>query len=253
MCGMIGRRQRRSAQGDVVEETALTPRKWGYEFRDLWQSRDSELHFRAYVRIEWEVLGDFAGADSRVAASMWAQLIAEKMAREATVLRREATENAINHEFAIRLPHEDGSVRVLRASVTLDVDEGVLEQAERRLAMRRQLELDNLNRQQSSAQVAFMREEILRDPVNARLHWLLRSPTSEIADEGTWLNLVGQASMWSNDSRWVHVARLIETFLSRLSVENRRDLLGVLKQVFAGYGGEDLAAEIPDEWGRDGE
>ncbi|TBO58585.1 hypothetical protein EYS09_16615 [Streptomyces kasugaensis] len=253
MSRMISRRQRRIAQDAVIKDPARASRKWGYEFRDLWQSRDSELHFQAYVRIEWEVLGNLAGGDSRVAVSTWTQLIAEKMAREATVLRREATENAINHDLAIRLPHEEGSVRVLRASVTLDVEEGVLEQARRRLDMRRQLELDNLTRQQSSAQVAFMREEILRDPVNARLHWLLSSPTSKIADEETWLNLVGQASMWSNDSRWVHVARLMEKFLSGLSAENRRDLLGVLKKVFAGYGEEDLAAEIPDEWGLDKE
>ncbi|WP_449475498.1 hypothetical protein [Streptomyces abikoensis] len=181
------------------------------------------------------------------------QTIAEKIAKEYTVLRNETAENMINYDLASRLPCEIDSARILRAVVTLAVDEEEVEQAEKRSALRRQLALESLAREQSATQVAFMREEILRDPVNARLHWLLKNPQCEVADEATWLELVGQVSAWSDDSRWVHIARLTETFLSGLSRENRRDLLGVVRQVFSGYGRADLAAEISDDFLRDDE
>ncbi|GAA2518676.1 hypothetical protein [Streptomyces longisporus] len=226
---------------------------WVREFRDLLDSNEPGLTFDATIRVEWRRQEDGPGSTTAYEdAGRAVRRVAESFASQRSVLRWEATEQDINHELRRLLPWCTDSIEILWAQVTLRVDDHARTIAERLAQLRREETLEELARQQTSARIRFMQDEILRTPATARLYLLLEQtahhgylPPGVDADQ-----IVRDVQQWHPQTQWVAVAQILHTFLSKLSDKDAGDLLRTLHALFLEYGEKELAAQLPTEPGQ---
>jgi len=222
---------------------------WTYQFRDQLPSQDDHLAFSARVRLEWSVEDppQAAGISNLIAARHVRQLV-EQAAANSSVLRMPAAEQDMNLVLVASLPCSIDGVRVHRAQVRLEVDDGTLEAARRLQLSRHDQALDSLHQERLRARMRFMRAEALRDPAAARLYLLLEHPNhpNPVAQTKALEELVEQVNLWSKQDRWITVAQLLQQFIESLPDSRRDRLIDQLGKVFVEYGRSDLAAQLPE-------
>ncbi|MFJ9740099.1 hypothetical protein [Streptomyces sp. NPDC101166] len=234
-------------RGDAKGRKAERP-TWIREFCDFLDSRDDELTFTATMRVEWCRPVD--GPSTTTAyddAGRQVRLVAQDMAKQRSVLRAEATEQDINYELRRRTPWQTEGIEILRAQVSLHVDDHTRSSAERMAQLRRETALEDIARQQTAARIRFMQDEILRTPATARLYLTLEQNAQHGAlPPGTDINeIVRDAQQWHPQAQWVVIAQLLHTFLTNLSAEDRGDLLRTVRGMFEEYGEKELAEQLP--------
>lgn len=225
-----------------------TQANWVREFHDLLDSNEPGLTFNATIRVKWRRQeGKLGYATAYEEAGRAVRNIAESLASQRSILRWEATEQDINHELRRLLPWCIDSVEILWARVTLHVDDHTRSIAEHIIQLRREETLEELTRRQISARIRFMQDEILRTPATARLYMLLEQtahhgylPPSVDVDQ-----IVRDVQQWHPQARWVTVAQLLHTFLSKLTDKDAGDLLRILHALFLEYGEKELAQQLP--------
>ncbi|MFJ4980812.1 hypothetical protein ACIP6X_36825 [Streptomyces coeruleorubidus] len=199
------------------------------------------------IRVVWrpEPDGPAVNAAPQIAGRIVRQIV-EKSLSEASVLRLQAAEQEVATALRDGLPLRREGVEVVSATVSVQVDEEVVTAARRREYARHELELDELERRQARARMQFLREELLADPSSARLYTLLQPlprlggpPPSSDPDE-----LVRQVQQWHPESRWVLIAEILYKFADRLTEDNVRDLLKILRSAMTTLGQEQLAADV---------
>ncbi|WP_326755240.1 hypothetical protein OH738_09945 [Streptomyces hirsutus] len=175
-----------------------------------------------------------------------ARQIIQKELAGACVLRLHAAEQDLAAALHDELPLRNDDVTVLAVTVSLRVEEHVVDAARQRQRARHELELDEMDRRQARARMEFLRNELLADPSSARLYSLLHlsprlggPPPGSDPDE-----LVRQIHQWHPESRWVLVAQTLQTFLDRLTDDNAQDLLKILRSAVEALGYRQLAADL---------
>ncbi|MFI9160495.1 hypothetical protein [Kitasatospora aureofaciens] len=163
-----------------------------------------------------------------------------------SVLRVHAADQEVAAALACYLPRMDQGIVVRHARVSLAVDPEALRAARRIEQAHHTCELEEIARRQARASVAFMRDEILADPGSARLYALLgrASPFGGTLAELDADKIVREVNSWHPRSRWVVVAQHLQTFLERLSDENKKELLSLLQGTMATFGESELADQI---------
>ncbi|NML55506.1 hypothetical protein HHL19_36115 [Streptomyces sp. R302] len=129
------------------------------------------------------------------------RLLAESLASQRSVLRCEATEQDINHELRHRLPWTIDGVEIMWAAVTVSADEHARTCAERIARLRSEEELAELARDQLSARIRFMQDEILRTPATARLYLMLEQAGQELPPGTDVDALVKAVQQWHSRGR----------------------------------------------------
>ncbi|MET8345908.1 hypothetical protein [Streptomyces microflavus] len=226
---------------------------WVREFRDLLDSNEPGLTFDATIRVEWRRQEGGPGSTTAYEdAGRAVRHIAESLASQRSVLRWEATEQDINHDLRRLLPWCTEGIEILRAQVTLHVDDHTHATAQRIAQLKREETLEELARRQTAARVRFMQDEILRTPATARLYLLLEQtahhgylPPGVDADQ-----IVRDVQQWHPKAQWVAVAQLLHTFLGKLTEKDAGDLLRTLHVLFLEYGQKELAEQLPMEPGQ---
>ncbi|MFF4308447.1 hypothetical protein [Streptomyces sp. NPDC001601] len=240
--------RRRGPSGSVHAE----PAAWVREFCDVLDGDEPGLAFNAVIRVEWrrhESQPDRTTGYEDAGRAV--RGIAEELAGQRSVLRAEATEQDINHELRCRLPWRTEGIEILKAYVSLHIDEHTRTSAKRMAQLRRDEALAELARHQTVARIRFMQDEILRTPATARLYLMLEQtahhgvmPPGVDADQ-----IVRDVQQWHPGARWVVVAQLLHTFLSNLTPQDGNDLLHTLHHVFLDYGEKELAEKLPGDTG----
>ncbi|MFF4765107.1 MULTISPECIES: hypothetical protein [unclassified Streptomyces] len=223
---------------------------WVREFSDLLDSNEPSLTFDATIRVEWRRQeGEPGSATAYRDVGRAVRRIAESFASQRNVLRWEATEQDINHELRRLVPWCADGIEILRAQVTLRVDDHTRITAQRIAQLQREEALEELARRQTSARIRFMQDEILRTPATARLYLLLEQnahhghlPPGTDTDQ-----IVREVQQWHPQAQWVAVAQLLHTFLGKLTDKDAGDLLRTLQALFLEYGEKELAKQLPIE------
>lgn len=223
---------------------------WMEEFPDILDSAQTGLAFTAVIRLEWRRIGTSLPAHtSRSEARRAVRVLAEQVAKQHSVLRPEATEQDINHELTHRVPLRPQGAEVTWARVTLAVDSETRRYALRTAEARREMELDMLTRRQTLDRVSFMYDEILRSPASARIYLMLENSArlGALPPDMDVDTVVREVQQWHPESKWVVVAQLLHTFVSRLSPADANDLLHDLRALFLDHGEKELAEKVPVE------
>jgi len=224
-----------------------TSQTWTSVFHDRPGSRDAGLSFDAVIRVEWRHSPHGpTNPDARHAASRAARLLVEKQLASESVLRVAAAEQELAAALRDQLPLLRDGFELLNASVTLRVDDDAAEGARLMERARHEFELDEMDRRQARARVEFLRNELLANPSAARLYTLIqRSSRLGGPPEGSDPEeLVRQIHQWHPDSRWVLVARTLHAFINRLTDDNARDFLKILRSAMTTLGHQQFAEEI---------
>ncbi|MET7696411.1 hypothetical protein [Streptomyces sp. NPDC005485] len=237
-------KRRRTRRNDTSEPASQT---WTSIFHDRPESRDTGLSFDASLRVEWRHSPHGpTNPDARHAASRAARLLVEKHLASESVLRVAAAEQELSVALRDQLPFHREGVELLSVSMTLRVDDDAVEGARLMERARHEFELDEMDRRQARARVEFLRNELLADPSAARLYTLVQHSArlGGPADGSDPEELVRQIHQWHPDSRWVLVARTLHTFIDKLTEDNTRDFLKILRSAMTTLGHQQLAEKI---------
>ncbi|GAA3423688.1 hypothetical protein GCM10018953_08710 [Streptosporangium nondiastaticum] len=237
-------------RGQSRRPPANPPPTTVYAFRDRIDSRDEGLPFLAFIRIEW--FRDQDGVEKSCSPRTLAHTIRkiiEPLAQKGSVLRARAVEDEIFVELSQRLPLRVSSLVVSNVTVTLTVDDEVIDAAHKEEHLRREIKLDELARRQAKGRYDFLRDVILADPGAAQLYSLVDLPErigklpSRDHDE-----LVRRIAEWHPKSRWVVVGQILNDFLNKLSESGKNDLITVLHGAISTLGTEAQIARIEKEF-----
>ncbi|BCK69647.1 hypothetical protein Srufu_036000 [Streptomyces libani subsp. rufus] len=220
---------------------------WSCVFADRPDSRDAGLPFKVEIRVKWRIAPPgTAISDAPQIAGHVVRKIVEKTLSGVSVLRPQAAAQDLVVALRDELPLCRDGVEVVAATASLQVEEGVSAAARRRERSRHELELDELERRQARARMEFLRDELLANPSSARLYTLLQPsprlggpPPSSDPEE-----LVQKIHQWHPESRWILIAKILHTFVDRLTEDNARDLLKILRSAITALGQKQLAAEV---------
>ncbi|MGW7313652.1 hypothetical protein [Streptomyces sp. NPDC054865] len=243
LCELLMRKDRSFRVGD-------SRRTWVREFPDVLDSDEIGHSFTALIRIEWRRPDDSSGSTTGYGdVGRAVRGLAESLTSQRSVLRCEGTEQDINYELRRLLPWRADGSEIVRAHVTLRVDEHTRTSAERVAQLRREEVVDELARRQTAARIRFMQDEILRSPATARLYLMLEqnAPHGALPPGGDVDQLVRDVQQWHPQARWVVVAQLLHTFISKLESKDTGDLLRTLQALFLEYGQKELAQQLEPE------
>ncbi|MCB5181660.1 hypothetical protein [Streptomyces antimicrobicus] len=185
-------------------------------------------------------------SDGPQIASHIVRKIVERTLSAASVLRPAAAQQDLAIALRDELPLQRAGLEVVKARVSLQVEQEVATAARKREQARHELELDELDRRQVRARMDFLRDELLKNPSSARLYTLLQPSTrpSGLPSIGNPEELADQIHQWNPESRWILIAKILHTFTDRLSDDKARDLLKILRSAMTALGHGELATEV---------
>lgn len=219
-----------------------------YSFYDQLDSKDSGWTFAAHIRLSWSHGEPWSAPGvSHLLAAQRVREIAEREATKVSVLRPDAAQQDVNCALAATFPAMAGSISINYARASLSVDDQTLQSVQRWKQEQEEFELQRLRQERLSAQMRFMRDEVLRDPAAARVYWLVENISSSdvLSQQGQLDDLVRQVNLWQPENRWTVVAQLLHEFIGQLSSSSRQDqFLRLLAGVFHEFGGTELAERL---------
>jgi hypothetical protein len=224
---------------------ALQVERWDYT--DYLSSRDPGIAFQATVHLTG-TRGQTDPGDSELTAARLVRSYLEKEARRYSVLRRHAAQQDIHAVLQEALPLNAPDLQVLSATVVLMASERAVHAAREIEQAEYECELDEIARRQTRARMAFLREECLTNPADARLYLMLEH-NPRLGGPGPYSDpeqLVHEIAKWHDKSRWVTVAKVLTTFIEQLKPEQEEDLLKILRSAMMTLGQHTTAQRLDD-------
>ena len=170
---------------------------------------------------------------------------AEPLAKRFPLRRAVALQSELNSDVARRLWRWPRGLRAVDAYAHVEVDEADSRAAEQLAAAEVKFRLDQKQYDSHRAAILFMREEVLRDPANARIFALMNLSTGSTVSASELESLAAEVAKWSPGSEWVRIAQIIHDFITPLSASRRIELLGLVRFVLESYDRADLVAQLP--------
>jgi len=144
-----------------------------------------------------------------------------------------------------RLGTATAEVSVLDASVSLAVEDQMLRQARAHEHRIREQELANLTQEHELRRLQRFRDTVLTDPAAAMSYWFMQHPDQ--LDDAVYTQiaaLVTKIADHDPSMSWLHVARVLDSFIQGLEVGDKRALLRLLADKMVLFGNREMAQQL---------
>lgn len=226
-----------------------TPIK-SYTFDAELQSEPSNEVLIAHFDLRWRRIRRSTKVhDPEVAIRDYVRASASSLSTRESITRSQVTEDRINAIFGTPRNICNGAIRLLWVSVRFaKVEENILSRALER--ERAQVEAFRRERQQRDEirHIEAFRSQVLADPGMALAYWFRQHPDAigknsyEAIEE-----LARRIAAYDPGNKWVEIAKVIQSFIDRLTLSERRQLIESLGMWIARHGMHDLVARLPKE------
>jgi hypothetical protein len=144
-----------------------------------------------------------------------------------------------------RLGTTRSEVSVRDASVTLAVEPQMLRQARAHEHRVRSQELANLTQEHELRRLQRFRDTVLTDPAAAMSYWFMQHPNQ--LDDAVYTQiatLVSKIADHDPSMSWLHIARILDSFIRDLDVGDKRALLKLLADKMILFGSHEMAQRL---------
>jgi hypothetical protein len=221
-----------------------------YTFDTDLQSQQPDELFIAHFDLRWRHVHRAKKVhDPEAAIRNYVRASASSLSAKEPVTRSQVTEDRINAVFGTPNDICNHAIRLLWVSVRFaKVEEGLLSRALER--ERAQVEAFRREQQQRDEvrHIEAFRSQILADPGMALAYWFRQHPDAigknsyEAIEE-----LARRIAAYDPDNKWVEIAKVVQSFIDRLTLSERRQLIESLRMWIARHGMHDLVARLPKE------
>jgi hypothetical protein len=174
---------------------------------------------------------------------------ADSLTIKEPITRSQVVEDRINAILGTPRDICNSTIRLLWVGVRFaEVNEGVLSAAlERERAQIAALRREEQQRDEIRCVEAF-RSQILADPGMALAYWFKQHPdTVGTKSYESIEELARRIAAYDPSNKWVEIAKVIQSFVDRLTTSERRQLVESLSMWIARHGMHDLVAQLPKE------
>jgi hypothetical protein len=144
-----------------------------------------------------------------------------------------------------RLGATKAEVSIRDASVALAVEPQILRQARAHEHRIREQELATLTQEHELRRLQRFRDTVLTDPAAAMSYWFMQHPDQ--LDDAVYTKitaLVTKIADYDPSMSWLHIARVLDSFIRGLEVGDKRALLKLLAEKMVLFGNHEMAQQL---------
>lgn len=203
------------------------------------------LYFIAHFQAVWHLhVSRRRQSQPEQAARHLLTRTAATVAARTPLTHAEAAQAEINAALG-RLGSSRTEVSVRNASVTLAVEPQMLRQARDHEQRIREQELASSTQEHELRRLQRFRSTVLTDPAAAMSYWFMQHPDQ--LDDTVYTRitaLVTKIADYDPSMSWLHIARILDSFVLGLEVGDKRALLQLLAEKMTLFGNHEMAEQL---------